>query len=97
MTDRYSDRHGYHADERDITIREDAPEDLRFAIPLIAQDAAFNGMVRVRANSHRSSPQIMEYRNQVEKRRKDATFYYFALDSNMLATRLVIVSVAFRK
>ena len=39
MTERFSDRHGYHADERDITIREDAPEDLRFAIPLIAQDA----------------------------------------------------------
>ena len=42
MAARFSDRHGYHADEREITVREDAPEDLRFAIPLIAQDA---GMV----------------------------------------------------
>lgn len=42
MTDRFSDRHGYRAEEQEITVREDAPEDLRFAIPLIAQDA---GMV----------------------------------------------------
>ena len=39
MAERFSDRHCYQSDEQDITIREDAPEDLRFAIPLLAQDA----------------------------------------------------------
>jgi len=42
MPDRFSDRHGYRAEEQEVTVREDAPEDLRFAIPLIAKDA---GMV----------------------------------------------------
>lgn len=42
MPDRFSDRHGYHGPEQEITVRDDAPEGLRFAIPLIAQDA---GMV----------------------------------------------------
>ena len=49
MAERFSDRHGYHADERDITIREDAPEDLRFAIPLIAQDAGMRPTAMRRA------------------------------------------------
>jgi AbiJ N-terminal domain 4 len=39
MPERFSHRHGYRGPEQDITVREDAPEDLRFAIPLIAQDA----------------------------------------------------------
>lgn len=39
MPGRFSDRHGYRPEEQDITVREDAPDDLRFAIPLIAQDA----------------------------------------------------------
>lgn len=39
MTDRFSDRQGYRAEQQEISIREDAPEDMRLAIPLIAQDA----------------------------------------------------------
>jgi hypothetical protein len=39
MPERFSDRHGYRGTEQEITIREDAPEGLRFAIPLIAQSA----------------------------------------------------------
>lgn len=38
MQDRFSDRHGYRGTEPEIAVREDAPEGLRFAIPLIAQD-----------------------------------------------------------
>lgn len=34
----FSTRHGYAAPDREITIREDAPEDLRFAVPQIARD-----------------------------------------------------------
>ncbi len=36
MAERFSDRHGYHGAQQEITVREDAPEGLRFAIPLIA-------------------------------------------------------------
>jgi hypothetical protein len=39
MSKRFSNRHGYRGSEQEITVREDAPEGLRFAIPLIAQDA----------------------------------------------------------
>lgn len=39
MPDRFSERQGYRGSEQEITIREDAPEGLRFAIPLIAQAA----------------------------------------------------------
>ena len=49
IAERFSDRHGYQADEQDITIREDAPEDLRFAIPLIAQDVGMTPTVMRRA------------------------------------------------
>jgi AbiJ N-terminal domain 4 len=42
MPERFSDRHGYRSGERDITVREGAPEDLRFAIPLIAQDVGMS-------------------------------------------------------
>ena len=35
----FSDRHGYMGADAEITVREDAPEGLRYAIPLIAQDA----------------------------------------------------------
>lgn len=38
-SERFSDRHGYRGAEEEIGVREDAPEGLRFAIPLIAQDA----------------------------------------------------------
>ena len=38
MPERFSDRHGYRGTEQEITVREDAPDSLRFAIPLIAQD-----------------------------------------------------------
>lgn len=42
MPERFSDRHGYRGAELEITVREDAPESLRFAIPLIAQDAGMS-------------------------------------------------------
>lgn len=38
MSERFSDRHGHHGAEREITVRDDAPDDLRFAILMIAQD-----------------------------------------------------------
>lgn len=38
MPERFSDRHGYRGAEVEITVRHDAPEELRFAIPLMAQD-----------------------------------------------------------
>jgi hypothetical protein len=37
MPERFSDRHGFRGEEQEITVRDDAPEGLRFAIPLIAQ------------------------------------------------------------
>lgn len=37
MPETFSDRHGYRGTDAAITVREDAPETLRFAIPLIAQ------------------------------------------------------------
>ncbi|KZD07420.1 hypothetical protein AUP43_02345 [Oceanibaculum pacificum] len=36
MTEAFSDRHGYRGTDAEITVREDAPEGLRYAIPLIA-------------------------------------------------------------
>jgi len=39
MSERFSDRHGYRGSEQEITVSEDAPVDLRFAIPLTAQDS----------------------------------------------------------
>jgi len=42
MQGRFSDRHGYRGTEQEIAVREDAPEGLRFAIPLIAQDAGMS-------------------------------------------------------
>jgi hypothetical protein len=38
MAERFSDRHGYRGKTQEISVREDAPENLRYAIPLIAQD-----------------------------------------------------------
>ncbi len=49
MPERFSDRHGYHASEQEIAVREDAPEGLRFAIPLIAQDAGMTPTAMRRA------------------------------------------------
>lgn len=42
MTDTFSDRHGYRGTDAEITVREDAPEGLRYAIPLIAQGIGMN-------------------------------------------------------
>jgi hypothetical protein len=42
MSEQFSERHGYRGDEQEITVREDAPQDLRFAIPLIAKGAGMN-------------------------------------------------------
>ena len=39
MTQHFSDRHGYRPAAAQITVREDAPPDLRAAIPLIARHA----------------------------------------------------------
>lgn len=39
MPETFSGRHGYRCVDAEITVREDAPEGLRYAIPLIAQDA----------------------------------------------------------
>ncbi len=39
MSETFSDRHGYRGPELEITVREDAPEKLRYAIPLMAQHA----------------------------------------------------------
>jgi len=39
MAERFSDRHGYRGAEQEISVREDAPDSLRYAIPLIAQGA----------------------------------------------------------
>ena len=39
MTQHFSDRHGYRPVAAQITVREDAPPDLRGAIPLIARHA----------------------------------------------------------
>ena len=39
MTQHFSDRHGYRPATAQITVREDAPPDLRGAIPLIARHA----------------------------------------------------------
>jgi hypothetical protein len=45
MPERFSNRHGYRGAEPEISVREDAPEGLRFAIPLIAQDAGMTPSV----------------------------------------------------
>ena len=37
MRESFSDRHGYRGDDAEITIREDAPEALRSAIPMIGR------------------------------------------------------------
>lgn len=42
MSERFSDRHGYRGTDQAIVIREDAPEGLRFAVLLIAQDAGMS-------------------------------------------------------
>ena len=38
LADRFSDRHGYRGTVAEIAVYEDAPENLRHAIPLIAQE-----------------------------------------------------------
>jgi hypothetical protein len=38
MVKRFSERQGYRGNETDITVREDAPEDLRYALPQIAMN-----------------------------------------------------------
>lgn len=39
MQQRFSDRFGYRSSQQEISIREDAPEGLRHAIPLLAEEA----------------------------------------------------------
>ena len=38
MAESFSNRHGYRSADAEITVHEDAPENLRHAIPLIGQD-----------------------------------------------------------
>ena len=45
MTERFSDRHGYRPTAAQITVREDAPSELRGAIPLIAEEAGMKPSV----------------------------------------------------
>lgn len=42
MSNSFSERHGYQAPERDITVREDAPTELREAICPLARQAGLN-------------------------------------------------------
>ena len=42
MVELFSDRHGYQAPDAEITVREDAPENLRYAIPRIADNAGMD-------------------------------------------------------
>ena len=42
MSERFSERYGYKAEDVEIVIREDAPEDLRFAVAQIARDAGMS-------------------------------------------------------
>lgn len=42
MQERFSGRHGYSGAEQEITVRENAPAGLRFAIPRIAQEAGMS-------------------------------------------------------
>lgn len=37
MRESFSDRHGYHGDDAEVIVREDAPEALRSAIPMIGR------------------------------------------------------------
>ena len=39
MAERFSERHGYQGADAEITVREDAPDGLRFAVLAIAKDA----------------------------------------------------------
>lgn len=39
MAGSFSDRHGYRGPDEEITIREDAPDGLRFAVLAIAKEA----------------------------------------------------------
>src|SRR5205809_4867902 len=41
MAERFSRRHGYNTPEPEITVRQDAPEDLRSAVVDIAYDCGF--------------------------------------------------------
>lgn len=45
MTGRFSDRHGYRGADADVIFREDAPENLRYAVPLIAQEIGMSPSV----------------------------------------------------
>lgn len=49
MSERFSDRHGYRGMEQEITVREDAPEGLRFAIPRLAAQAGMTPSAMRRA------------------------------------------------
>ncbi len=38
MADRFSDRHGYRGAVAEITVHENAPDNLRYAVPSIGED-----------------------------------------------------------
>ena len=45
MAESFSNRHGYRSADAEITVHEDAPENLRYAIPLIGQDIGMSPSV----------------------------------------------------
>ena len=42
MSQSFSERHGYRQRDAEITVREDAPEDLRYAVAEIARQAGMS-------------------------------------------------------
>ncbi len=42
MIEKFSERHGHKTADAEIVVREDAPESLRYAIPVIAKDIGMN-------------------------------------------------------
>ncbi len=47
MSTSFSRRHGYAADDVEITVREDAPDDLRYAVAEMARTAGMRpGSIR---------------------------------------------------
>jgi hypothetical protein len=50
MDESFSDRHGYKSEDVEISVREDAPAELRYAIPLIAQATGMSPSAMRRAD-----------------------------------------------
>ena len=63
MQDGFSHRLGYRSPKKEITVREDAPEDLRYAIPQIAKDVGITPepMRRIICSVLRVAPDPMNW------------------------------------